>query len=326
MPISSRSWWPQLTQWAQYLEKYGLDPEDQLCTDDFMGHLAHNANLSVKAILALAAYGDLCRMRGDDGRRPKSISRWPRPTPSTGCKVADDGDHSRLAFDKPDTWSQKYNLVWDQLLGLNVFPARGRAEGSRLLQEGDAAVRRAARFAHQADQDRLVALERHAGRQPGRFRGDRLADLRLPEPHHGPQPVRRLLRDRTTSTSDGMHARPVVGGMFIKMLADPAMWKSWAAKDQAHAGPWTDTPAPAKVTPVVATSQHEPAAWRFTTTRPAAEWTKTKFDDNGWNRGAGGSARRERPARWWAPSGTRPTFGCAAKRLCRPRSMPTISS
>src|SRR5208282_6067360 len=117
----SAPWWPQLTRWEAYLEKYGEDPENQLCTDDFMGHLAHNANLSIKAILAIAAYGDLCRMRGDTQTADK-LQNMARGFAQHWIEAAQDGNHFRLAFDKPNTWSQKYNLVWDRILGLNVFP------------------------------------------------------------------------------------------------------------------------------------------------------------------------------------------------------------
>ena len=116
-------WWGEVTKWAEYLTKFGYDPGNQLCTDDFAGHLAHNANLSIKSIMALASYAMMAEMRGEGATAAKyralAASMAPR-----WIEAAKGGAYGggRIAFDRPDTWSLKYNLVWDRLLGFNLFP------------------------------------------------------------------------------------------------------------------------------------------------------------------------------------------------------------
>ena len=95
----------------------------QLCTDDFAGHLAHNANLSAKAIMAIAGYGEMARMLGKETTANKYIETAKRLAIEWE-KMAFDDDHYKLAFDKPGTWSQKYNLIWDKVFNMNIFPQK----------------------------------------------------------------------------------------------------------------------------------------------------------------------------------------------------------
>ena len=78
-------------------------------------------NLSAKAIVAIASYGRMAEMLGKDDIAEEYTAKA-RSMAAEWIRMADDGDHFRLTFDKPGTWSQKYNLVWDKLLGLDVFP------------------------------------------------------------------------------------------------------------------------------------------------------------------------------------------------------------
>jgi Domain of unknown function (DUF4965)/Domain of unknown function (DUF5127)/Domain of unknown function (DUF1793)/Domain of unknown function (DUF4964) len=276
-------WWEKLTQWAVYLEQYGLDPENQLCTDDFMGHLAHNANLSIKAILGLAAYGDLCRLRGETAQASK-YQQLAKTDADHWMKVAAEGDHYRLAFDKPNTWSQKYNLVWDQILGLHVFPpdvARkeiahyksamqryGVPLDSRThLTKTDWSLWIATMAENQADFEALVApiydyLNETTARDP-------LADS----------------YETDKVASGGMHARPVVGGLFVKMLAQREMWRKWASRDHARVGNWAPLPEAPKVTEILPTARQSPVTWSYATKLPGDGWTRPEFDASSWRQG-----------------------------------------
>lgn len=109
-----------LSQWVKYLLEYGMDPENQLCTDDFAGHLAHNCNLSLKAIMGIAAYSILLKMSHDDSA--EFYMNKAREMAGIWCENAANTDGSfRLTFDRENTFSMKYNMVWDKLWKLNLF-------------------------------------------------------------------------------------------------------------------------------------------------------------------------------------------------------------
>lgn len=241
-PELAVKYWPIVTKWAQYLKENGLDPKKQLCTDDFGGPMAHNANVSLKAIEGLAAYSMLCEMRGEK-EQAASYRKTAEEFASRWLKMADDGDHYRWAFDRPGSWGQKYNLIWDRLLGLHLFPPEvARKEvafyKTKLKRFGfpldsgheytklDWEYWCAALAESPADAQTLMApLYDFVNQSP-----DRVPLTDWYRSTDGRQILYRNKRDKEI----GFQARSVVGGVFIMMLNDSEMWKKWS--DRAKVG------------------------------------------------------------------------------------------
>jgi hypothetical protein len=114
--------WELIEKWGNYLVMHGLDPENQLCTDDFAGHLAHNCNLSIKAIMGIASYSILCNMLDKKDEGVKLMNTAKNMAADWEMK-ARDVDHYKLAFNLDSTWSLKYNLVWDKIFDTHIFSA-----------------------------------------------------------------------------------------------------------------------------------------------------------------------------------------------------------
>jgi hypothetical protein len=287
------AYWPQLKQWAAYLEAKGFDPENQLCTDDFAGHLAHNVNLSAKAILALGSFGLLAGMRGEaaEADRYRALARL---LAEKWVAAAADGDHTRLAFNRPGTWSQKYNLVWDRLLGLDIFPAE------LLRKEIAFYLRTMNRYGLALDNRRPYAkLDWTVWTAT---MADSKADFEtLVDPvvaFLDESPTRVPMSDwywTTDAKQAGFQARSVVGGVFIKLMAEPPIWRKWAGRDKARVDRWTSLPPPPVIRAVVPTARDGAFAWRISTDKPEGDWTAPDYDASAWREAPGGFGSPKTP-------------------------------
>lgn len=216
---------PMLKQWADYLMEKGMNPEEQLCTDDFAGHLAHNCNLSIKGIIGLGCFEKMCDMlkkevAGIYGKCARSMAaQW--------IERAHSGTHTQLTFDDRDSWSIKYNLIWDDLLTLNLFPnelkereaawyvSMQNAYGVPLDNRADYSkvdwiVWAASLTSDQAVFDKLITpLWRFVNETPSRVPLSDWYDTKTGE-------MITYLADEGKKI--GFTARTVVGGVFIKLL------------------------------------------------------------------------------------------------------------
>ena len=224
----AKEFWPEFTKWAEYLREKGLDPENQLSTDDFAGHLAHNANLSIKAIDALGAYAQMARGLGESATADE-YAALAKQMAGKWEGLARDGDHYKLAFDRPGTWSQKYNLVWDQLLDLNLFPPEVRqTEIAFYLKHLNLYGLPLDNRADYTKLDWEIWTATLAKNQ-----SDFTALLNPIVKWLNETPTRVPLTDwydTKTGKQVGFQARSVVGGVYIKALADKALAEQWRGK------------------------------------------------------------------------------------------------
>eukprot|EP00392_Amoebophrya_sp_AT5.2_P000730 g731.t1 len=238
-----------LRTWAEYLQGALPDPDTQLCTDDFEGVTAHNANLAVKGIVGLAAYGAAFSAKEFSDSALRYGERW------TQMGLASSADHYKLLLNDTESssYSLKYNLFYQTLLQL---VSAGRAPGF---------TRFVAPFSEQEVLRKEVAFYRTQAAEYGVPMDPRARFTMVPytgalmalADHYGDEENSNLYLDalfrfanRTTprmpltdwydaDNGEGLGsftARPVVGGIYAKILLDQF-------KEQRNESADTATPA-----------------------------------------------------------------------------------
>ena len=113
-----------LNEWVQFINSTLPDPDEQLCTDDFEGPSPHNANLAVKGIVALNAYAILLRYfnRSAEAKTYDALAaQYAENWKVLALDPEGSPKHYKQRYDQNSTWSDKYNLIFQYMLGTKAF-------------------------------------------------------------------------------------------------------------------------------------------------------------------------------------------------------------
>ncbi len=266
-------------KWGNYLFENGYNTGEQLCTDDFRGRQLHNTNLSLKGICGLAAYAQMLELMGEK----EKATRYARLAKEWAAQwekeaLAPDGTHFIQAFDKPESWSIKYNLIWDKLLGLGLFsPDTYRKEfefyRSKLEKYGVPMDHRdkktkfdwnfwAACFAgSREDRDLLLdPLYRMADETPTRL------------------PLTDYYDTRTGAIAE-FHARSVLGAIWLPLLMDEAAQNCRSSRTAPTLSEWAPEPPREQMEPIIPLGA---PGWSHTFAAPGKGWQQPGFQDTTW--------------------------------------------
>lgn len=106
-----------LEKWANYLVKQGVVLDNQLCTDDFAGHSEKNVNLAVKSIMGIACFDRISKALGKECDLMATAKEYADKLVSLTSK----NGYLSFSIGNDESWSLKYNMVWDIILEFNFF-------------------------------------------------------------------------------------------------------------------------------------------------------------------------------------------------------------
>ena len=212
-------------------------------------------------------------------------------------KEADDGDHFRLAFDRPGTWSQKYNLVWDRILGLNLFPAEVLRKELDYYRTGSRTAT-ACRSTTAQTYTKLDWVLWTATLTQEREDFEALVDPVYPVPERDAGPVAddRLVLDAGRPQTRLHRSTRRRAACSCRCCTTRTTWAKYAGRDKTKAADWAPMPTPPRTATLVPTSEDAARPGVTRPSNPRDNWAAADFDDSAWKQGPG-RVRRPSDAR-----------------------------